>query len=400
MEREELEAILHRRTGRQTDESDRVELTESLKKFDKFGEAICAFANDLPKSGKPGHLFVGALGDGRASGEPITDGLLRELADMRNNGNLLPPPRMNVQKFSLGGGEMAIVEVFPSELAPVRYKGQVWVRVGPSRRIATESEERELSERRAAQAKTWDARPCHEASLDDLALDLFALSYRPFAISRRVIAENHRSIEDQLAALRFFDRRAGVPTHAGVVLFGRMARAFFPGAYIQYVQYAGDSASSEVLRERELYGDMLTIMRELDLLADEIAGGRPAATGRGVSEHVVYAYPPRGLHELFMNTVVHRSYESNTPTMINHFADKIELTNPGGLYGDLTPEEFPNTTAYRNPVLAEAAKVLGFVNRFGRGIITVNDELTRNGSPPAEFLPRTNHFYVKVTRRT
>ncbi len=399
MERDELETILRSRTLGQADESDRVELTESFKKFDKFGEAICAFANDLPKSLKPGYLFVGALPDGRSSGEAITDELLRQLVDMRNNGNLLPPPRMNVQKLPLGGGDMAVVEVFPSELAPVRYKGQVWVRVGPSRRIATESEERELSERRAAQAKTWDARACHEAALEDLSLDLFALSYRPFAVARRVIQENHRSMEDQLAALRFFDRRHGVPTNAGVLLFSGRTRGFFPGAYVQYVQYAGESASSEVLREREYDGDMLTLMREIDLLADDLANARPSSSGSGVSEHVAYAYPPRALHELFMNALVHRSYESNTPTMINHYSDKIELTNPGGLYGDLTPEEFPSSTAYRNPVLAEASKVLGFVNRFGRGIITVQDELSRNGSLPAVFSPRANHFHVKVMRR-
>lgn len=399
MERAELEEILRSRTVGQTDESDRVELTESFKKFDKFGEAICAFANDLPKSGKPGYLFVGALPDGRASGEAVTDELLRQLADMRNNGNLLPPPRMNVQKLALGGGDMAVLEVFPSDLPPMRYKGQVWVRVGPSRRVATESEERELSERRAAQARTWDARPCHEASLEDLALDLFTLSYRPFAISRRVIAENHRSLADQLASLRFFDRRSEVPTNAGVLLFSGRTRGFFPGAYLQYVRYAGESASSEVVREREYHGDMLTVMKELDLLADELSSGGPSALGPGVSEQVVYEYPPRALHELLMNAVVHRSYESNTPVMINHFADKIEVTNPGGLYGDLTPEEFPNATAYRNPVLAEAAKVMGFVNRFGRGIVTVNDELSRNGSPAAVFSPRTNHFHVKVMRR-
>lgn len=398
MDREELEHILRSRTGGQTDESDRVELTESFKKFDKFGEAICAFANDLPKSGKPGYLFVGALPDGRASGEAVTDELLRQLADMRNNGNLLPPPRMNVQKLALGGGDMAVIEVFPSDLPPVRYKGQVWVRVGPSRRVATESEERDLSERRAALARTWDARACHEAALDDLVLDLFVLSYRPFAVSRRIIRENHRPIEDQLAALRFYDRRARCPTNAGVLLFSAQSRAFFPGAYLQYVRYAGDSASSEVLREREIAGDLLTVMREIDGLANEIAGSRPISTGQGTAERVVYDYPPRALHELLMNAVIHRSYESNTPILLSHFADRIELTNPGGLYGDLTPEEFPSATAYRNPVLAEAAKVLGFVNRFGRGIVTVEDELRHNGSPPPVFSPRANHFHVKVER--
>ena len=50
-----------------------------------------------------------------------------------------------------------------------------------------------------------------------------------------------------------------------------------------------------------------------------------------------------------------------------------------------SPENFPRQTAYRNPVLAEAMKVLGFANRSGRGVIRAQEALARNGNPPAEF---------------
>jgi ATP-dependent DNA helicase RecG len=114
----------------------------------------------------------------------------------------------------------------------------------------------------------------------------------------------------------------------------------------------------------------------------------------------VFDYPPKSMRELFMNAVIHRNYEeSTTPILINHYNDHIEIQNPGGLYGDLTPEQFPHGTAYRNPILAEAAKVFGFVNRFGRGISVAQRELERNGSPPGEFDPRSNFFLVTVRRR-
>lgn len=41
---------------------------------------------------------------------------------------------------------------------------------------------------------------------------------------------------------------------------------------------------------------------------------------------------------------------------------------------------------YRNPVLAEAMKTLGYVNKFGRGINTVQDILARNGDFPVDFI--------------
>ncbi len=114
-------------------ESDRSERTITTTNTDKFGEAICAFANDLPNHRQPGYLFVGAREDGTASGTPITDQLLQNLAALRSDGNLLPQPRMHVTRKQLGGGEMAVVEVFPSDLPPVRYKQRIWIRVGPRR---------------------------------------------------------------------------------------------------------------------------------------------------------------------------------------------------------------------------------------------------------------------------
>ena len=71
-------------------ESDRVEKTTSTRNTDKFGEAICAFANDFPRHQQPGHLLVGVDDSGRANGLVVTDELLRKLGDLRSNVNLEP----------------------------------------------------------------------------------------------------------------------------------------------------------------------------------------------------------------------------------------------------------------------------------------------------------------------
>ena len=51
---------------------------------------------------------------------------------------------------------------------------------------------------------------------------------------------------------------------------------------------------------------------------------------------------------------------------------------------------------YRNPNLAEALRVLGFVQRFGFGIPTARRELERNGNPPLEFEVASNRVLVRV----
>ena len=46
-------------------ENDRVERTISTTNTDKFGQAICAFANDLPNHKQPGYLFLGEVSQGQ-----------------------------------------------------------------------------------------------------------------------------------------------------------------------------------------------------------------------------------------------------------------------------------------------------------------------------------------------
>ncbi|MBN2615979.1 MAG: winged helix-turn-helix transcriptional regulator, partial [Bacteroidales bacterium] len=76
---------------------------------------------------------------------------------------------------------------------------------------------------------------------------------------------------------------------------------------------------------------------------------------------------------------------SNAPIKFYQYKDRIEIINPGGLYGNARPENFPTVNDYRNPVIAEAMKVLGFVNRFNRGIARVKKELADNGNSEAIF---------------
>lgn len=82
---------------------------------------------------------------------------------------------------------------------------------------------------------------------------------------------------------------------------------------------------------------------------------------------------------------MHRDYETNAPVQFYEYDDRIEVQNPGGLYGKVTPENFPNVSDYRNPFIAEAMKVLGYVNRFSRGVYRVQKELVENGNGKAIF---------------
>lgn len=365
-------------------EADRVELTTSTGDTNKFSEAVCAFANDLPDHRQPGYLIVGVDDSGRFAGLTVTDELLRTLGGLRSDGNIQPLPALTVEKVVTTRGEAAVVTVQPGLLPPVRYKGRVCVRIGPRRGYASEQEERRLVEKRVAHARTFDAEPALGSTVGDLSTSLFLNEYRQRAIAPEIIAENDRSVEHQLASLRFFDVQAACPTNAGILLFGVDIEPWLPGGYVQFLRIDGPTLDAPVLNERELRGDLFTILRELDALVDAQLSQFPVSDSV-LRERTVEAYPRVAVRELLMNAVMHRDYASTSPLRVNWLADRLEIQSPGGLYGEAAPENFPRQTSYRNPVVAEAMKALGYVNRYGRGVVRAQAALASNGSRPAEF---------------
>lgn len=376
-------------------ESDRIERTLSTKDMDKFAQAICAFSNDMPGHKTPGYLFIGVNDKGEVIGLQVTDKLLLDLAAIRSDGNIQPLPTMHVYKKTISGKNIVVIEVLPSDLPPVRYRGRTYIRIGPRRAIASEQEERLLSERRALLTKTFDARACIGSTLDDLELDIFLSTYRKYAIAPEILEANHRDIKVQLASLRFFDLEKDCPTHAGILLFGKNPLYYLPSAYVQFVRFGGDSPSGAVLDEKVLSGDLLTLLRKLiDLLPLYIK--QPLVYINSLQEESRPDYPLVALRELLMNAVMHRSYEASAPIRLYWYDDRVEIQNPGGLYGEATPENFPKQNTYRNLVIAEAMKTLGYVNRYGVGVISAKKALLDNKNPPAEFQIDDPH-YLAIT---
>lgn len=378
-------------------ESDRIERTISTNNTDKFSEAICAFSNDYPNHNEAGYLLIGVNDDGSLSGLKVTDKILLDLAAIRNNGNVLPQPAMTVSKHSFQEGDIAVVEVQPSVLPPVRYKGKIWIRTGPSKAVANETEEKQLIEKRASFTKTFDDLPCLGSTIEELSLTTFTQEYLPNAIDEATLRENNRPIKQKLASLRMYDLKFDCPTNAGVLSLGIDPLQYFYGAYIQYVRFGGTSMSDNVEAEKRFTGNLVTILRSVDeFIKNIIITERPVFVSV-LREKQVYNYPYRAIRELVLNAIMHRNYESNSPLRFYEFSDRIEIQNSGSLYGEANARNFPNVNAYRNPVLAEVLKNLGYVNRFNVGITTAKEQLKQNGNPEPVFdLSLETNFLVTI----
>lgn len=361
-------------------ESDRVERTISFRE-DKLGPATCAFSNDFPNHKQSGYILLGVNDDGSVNGMIIGDEELQKIGNIKSNGNVLPQPSLIVSPvYKIDGGDVVVVEIKPSPYPPVRFNGRCWIRVGPRKITASEAEEKILTERRVSNAKTYDMFPCLGATIDDLTLDYFKLIYLPKAIDKETLEANGRDIKDQLASLRFFDLQYDCPTNAGILVLGKNPLFFFPSAYIQYVKIDGTEFSDNVGFEKRFSGAFVSELKNVDdFIKNIIIKEKPVRNGSFQEDRVVN-YPHWSLRELVMNAVMHRNYDSNAPIYIYEFTDRIEIVNPGSLYGEVNMHNFPNASDYRNLVVAEAMKNLGFVNRFNFGIKRAKEELIKNGN--------------------
>ena len=170
-----------------------------------------------------------------------------------------------------------------------------------------------------------------------------------------------------------------------------------PGAYIQFLRIDGPELADPVIDEEKIGGGLADMLRRAEEKLK--AHNRRAVDIVSAPTHqIATPYPQAALQQILYNAVLHRTYEgTNAPVRVYWFNDRLEIHSPGGPYGNVTSENFghPGVTDYRNPNIADALKIFGFIQAFGRGIATAKRAMAANGNPPPEF--KTNQSAVVCT---
>ena len=295
-----------------------------------------------------------------------------------------------------------MVTVLPSDSPPVRYRGVIHVQHGPQRAIATEQDERILTEKRRARAIPFDIQSVPGATVSDLSLRQFDEEYLPRAFSTEILEANERSTAQRLATTKMIASVSDpTATVLGLLVLARHPRDFIPNSYIQFLRIDGTALSDLIIDEETIDGTLLEIVRRIDEKMRAHISTSIDLTGAD-REWRAPTYPLEALQQITRNALMHRAYEAtNAPVRVTWFNDRIEVQNPGGAFGSVTRENFgrPGVTDYRNPNVAEALKVHGYVQRFGAGIPIVRRVLMEQGHPEPEFIVEDAFVQVTIRRR-
>ena len=215
-------------------------------------------------------------------------------------------------------------------------------------------------------------------------MKIFKENYLLDAVAPEVVRENNREPVEQLGSLKMYDLLHNTPTNAGVLTLGFDSLDFMPGAYIQYVKFSGKSTDS-IVNEKRFSGNLVELLKNLDdFVKNNVITQKPVFVSV-LREKPVFNYPYIAVREMLMNAIMHRNYESNAPIRFYEYSDRIEIQNPGALYGQANKTNFPRVSDYRNPLIAEVLKNLGYINRFNVGISNAKILLKENGNLEPNF---------------
>ncbi|MEK7729828.1 MAG: RNA-binding domain-containing protein [candidate division KSB1 bacterium] len=206
-----------------------------------------------------------------------------------------------------------------------------------------------------------------------------------FARLRRMVEENHgdavlldltdEGIAHALGLVSSQESKAMI-TLAGLLLVGKEAalRQFLPAHEIAFQVLRGlDVAVNEfhrwpLLRAHEWLAQAVEVRNEeQELMLDGFRIGVPR-------------YDRRGMREAINNALIHRDYARLGAVHVQLHDDHALISNPGGFVTGVNVDNLLIATPHpRNPLLADAFKRIGLVEKTGRGVGIIYTGQLQNG---------------------
>jgi len=278
-----------------------------------------------------------------------------------------------------GTGRVLVMQAHPGLPPYTDTAGRGTIRVGRECRPLTGTQRHKLS------VESGDADHTREVlavSLEDMvspaAMEHLRKAARQERAPEEMLARNDEELLESLGVLQ-----RSRPTRAAVFLAGtpEAIRQFVPAYTWTHLRMRSETEYDD----RADGTDSLPVA--LSRILDRILADNPIQTVRDGLFHFEYrTYPEIAIREALLNALCHADHRLGSPILVKQFAGRIEISNPGGLIGGITPQNIlHHSPMTRNPCLVDALVRLRLVNRSNLGIARMYRALLIEGKEPPQI---------------
>lgn len=358
-----IEALLS-----QKDESVRLRL---LSEYDaeKVMRIVCAFLNN-----DGGWIVVGVSEDGAKTGVEVET----VVADIQRNAvqRIKPLPLVYIHAEDYQNGKVVLVTVMKGGLPPYSFDSSYYTMVGDQIVKPNTDEVNLLIRRSMASSSSWEKSTCLDAEWEDLNEELMQEVVAE-GLRRGRLDSRNDSPEKLLGNLQLVDNPN--VKNGAMTLFGIEAVRFLPQSRMRIQVMLGGKAASQYEDTVVMEGNLLELSKRAN---DYFMHRLPLVSEfhREEWDRKDYTeYPQDVLDEAVTNALIHRDMSDSTgEVLVFIYADRIEVINPGTMPDNLVKKKNvvqPHVSSPRNPLMAEIFYVDGKMEKTGRGLKLIHDQM-------------------------
>lgn len=332
-------------------------------------QMICAYLNN-----EGGWIVVG-ISDDSARVSVEVDTIVN---DIQKNAvtRIKPLPLVYVHAEDYQGGQVVLVTVMKGGLQPYSYDSKYYTMVGDQIVRPGIDEVNLLIRQSMASSSTWEKSTCLDAEWEDLNQDLMHEVVSK-GLERGRLDERNNSPEKLLGNLQLVD----TPNvkNGAMALFGQETPRFLPQSRMRIQVMLRGKAASQYEDTVVMEGNLLELSKRA---SDYFLNRLPMVSEFHHEEwdRKDYSeYPQDVLDEAVTNALIHRDMSDTTgEVLIFIYADRIEVINPGTMPENLIRKKNvvqPHVSTPRNPLMAEIFYVDGKMEKTGRGLKLIHDQM-------------------------
>lgn len=360
-----------------------------------IGEYISALANSAALFGKKSAYIVWGIDNDTHDviGTSFKPSVMKYKQQELENWLLQKlSPKIDFRFFEFDAAEekpVVILEIQPASHTPVQFEGTEFIRVGSYKKKLRDYSEKERDLWRVFDRLPFEQQSAAEHVSSDNVLKL--LDYPAyFDLLNQPLPEARQSILEAMCSDQLIEKSPSgdwIITNLGAILFARELSSFrhLGRKAVRLILYKGDDRYTTIREIEGKKGYAIGFSGLIDTLKNLLPSNEEI--GKAFRREVPM-YPELALRELVANTIIHQDFNiSGAGPMIEVFASRIEITNPGAPL--ISTERFLDSPPRsRNEGLASLMRRIGFCEERGSGVdkVVIDTEIYQLPAPLFEHV--------------